>query len=249
MALTNKLTAIADAIREKTETTDLLKLDDMPTAISNIEAGGGKYAPRYVYQAITFQNYTGSELDHETQMLDTTNFKDMANMFNGCSNLISLDLSEWNTSNVTKMEYMFQNCTNLTSLNASGWNTNNVTYMHYLFNRCTSLNELDVSGWSTSNVTNMNSMFRECPLSRLDLSSFNTSNVTNMGYMFYGCKNLMYLDIRNFTFDKVTSYSNFIGYNHPTDCLIIVKGETEKQWVLNVRSTLTNVKTVAELEV
>ena len=238
---------------------------------------GEKFKPRYVYQSITFQNYTGTELDYEVANLDTTNFKNMSNMFYNCSNLISLDLSEWNTSNVTKMEYMFQNCTNLTSLNTSGWNTNNVTTMtymfyscnnlnkldlsnwntnnvtnmNYLFNKCTSLNELDVSGWNTSNVTNMNSMFRECPLSRLDLSSFNTSNVTNMSYMFYSCENLMYLDIRNFDFTKVTSYSSVFGSSNinavPNDCLIIVKGETEKQWVLARRSQLTNVKTVAEL--
>lgn len=41
MALTDKLTAIADAIRDKTGDTALLTLDAMPTAISNIETGGG----------------------------------------------------------------------------------------------------------------------------------------------------------------------------------------------------------------
>ena len=41
MALTNKLTAIANAIREKTGTTNKLTLDEMPTAISNISSGGG----------------------------------------------------------------------------------------------------------------------------------------------------------------------------------------------------------------
>lgn len=41
MALTNKLTAIADAIRGKTGSTNKLTLDEMPTAISNISSGGG----------------------------------------------------------------------------------------------------------------------------------------------------------------------------------------------------------------
>lgn len=41
MALTNKLTAIGDAIRNKTGSTDLLTLDEMPTAINGIETGGG----------------------------------------------------------------------------------------------------------------------------------------------------------------------------------------------------------------
>lgn len=39
MALTDKLTAIANAIRTKTDKTDLLTLDDMPTEIENIKTG------------------------------------------------------------------------------------------------------------------------------------------------------------------------------------------------------------------
>lgn len=41
MALTDKLTAIADAIRGKTGKTDGLTLDQMATEIAGIEAGGG----------------------------------------------------------------------------------------------------------------------------------------------------------------------------------------------------------------
>ena len=41
MALTDKLSAIGDAIREKTGGTDLLTLDQMPAEISNIQGGGG----------------------------------------------------------------------------------------------------------------------------------------------------------------------------------------------------------------
>ena len=41
MALTDKLTAIADAIRAKGGTTDLLTLDGMVEAINAIETGGG----------------------------------------------------------------------------------------------------------------------------------------------------------------------------------------------------------------
>ena len=41
MALTDKLTAIANAIREKTGGTELLTLDQMPAEIAGIETGGG----------------------------------------------------------------------------------------------------------------------------------------------------------------------------------------------------------------
>lgn len=41
MALTDKLSAIADAIREKTGKTATMTLDQMPTEIASIESGGG----------------------------------------------------------------------------------------------------------------------------------------------------------------------------------------------------------------
>lgn len=41
MALTNKLTAIGDAIRAKTGSNDKLTLDGMASAIANISTGGG----------------------------------------------------------------------------------------------------------------------------------------------------------------------------------------------------------------
>lgn len=45
MALTDKLSAIADAIRGKTGGTDPLTLDQMPTEIAGIQAGGGDGLP------------------------------------------------------------------------------------------------------------------------------------------------------------------------------------------------------------
>ena len=40
MALTDKLTAIGDAIREKTGKIDLIPLEQMPVEIANIKGGG-----------------------------------------------------------------------------------------------------------------------------------------------------------------------------------------------------------------
>lgn len=182
---------------------------------------GEKFKPRYTYKPITFESYNGTELDHEVFMLDTTYFTTFYRMFYYCPNLTHLDLSSWNTSNVTSMLDTFYMCSKLTSLNVNGWNT--------------------------SNVTNMSGMFGWCRnITTLDLSSFDTSNVTSMSNMFTVCSVLKYLDIRNFTFDKVTSYMNMFN-SIPNDCLIIVKGQTEKEWVLARESDLTNVKTVAEL--
>lgn len=52
MALTDKLSAIGSAIREKTGGTELLTLDAIPTAIQGIQAGGGEL--KYIQMATSF---------------------------------------------------------------------------------------------------------------------------------------------------------------------------------------------------
>ena len=57
----------------------------------------------------------------------------MIGVFYGCSSLININLSNFNTNNVTDMSDMFRNCSSLTSLNLSNFNTNNVTNMRGMF--------------------------------------------------------------------------------------------------------------------
>ena len=143
---------------------------------------------------------------------DTSNVTDMSNMFNYCSGLTSLDLSNFNTSNVTTMNSMFRNCDGLTSLDLSSFNTSAVTNMQYMFNSCSGLTSLDLSNFDTSNVNYMSYMFQNCrSLTSLDLSSFNTSKITNMNYMFAGCRVLTSLDLSSFDTSKVTSMNNMFA--------------------------------------
>ena len=60
MALTDKLTAIANAIREKTGGTELLTLDQMPTEIAGIETGGG--GASVAEKDVNFIDYDGTVL-------------------------------------------------------------------------------------------------------------------------------------------------------------------------------------------
>lgn len=61
MALTDKLSAIGSAIREKTGGTELLTLDAMPVAIQGIQAGGGELK----MITIAEQTFTRDEADSE----------------------------------------------------------------------------------------------------------------------------------------------------------------------------------------
>ena len=139
-------------------------------------------------------------------LVDTSNMTNMTSMFNNCSSLTSLDVSNFNTSSVTYMNSMFSGCSGLTSLDVSNFNTSSVIDMNFMFRDCSKLTSLDVSSWDTSKVTNMNSIFGYCSgLTSLDVSNFNTSNVTNMSSMFNNCSKLTSLDVSNFNTSKVTT--------------------------------------------
>jgi len=63
----------------------------------------------------------------------------MIGMFSGCSSLISLDLSHFNTENLCFMRDMFSGCSSLKNLNLSNFNTRNVFCLCNIFNGCSSL--------------------------------------------------------------------------------------------------------------
>ena len=125
-------------------------------------------------------------------------------MFNNCSSLINIDLSNLNTNNITNMRAMFSECSSLININLSNINTNNVINMRAMFNGCVSLRNIDLNNFNTNKVINMSWMFRRCSsLTNIDLSNFNTNNVTNMSYMFSGCSSLTKLNLSNFNADNV----------------------------------------------
>ncbi len=135
----------------------------------------------------------------------TQNVTNMSGMFSGCSGLTSLDVSHFNTQNVTNMSGMFYYCSGVTSLDVSNFNTQNVTYMFWMFYYCSGVTSLDVSNFNTQNVTNMREMFSGCSgLTSLDVKNFNTQNVTDMRAMFSGCSGLTSLDVKNFNTQNVT---------------------------------------------
>ena len=143
---------------------------------------------------------------------DTSNVKDMKQMFYECSSLTTLDVSGWNTSNVGNMSYMFYYCSSLTTLDVSGWDTSNVGNMDGMFRYCSSLTTLDVSGWNTSNVTTMSQMFDNCSsLTTLDVSGWNTSNVGKMSYMFRGCHLLISIIGEHTLEDVENGLTTFFG--------------------------------------
>ena len=164
------------------------------------------YAPTslsgFFYGCETLETISGLEY------LNTANVEFMDNMFNGCSALKSLDLTNFNTAKVTNMSYMFNGCSALKSLDLTNFNTAKVTNMGNMFEGCSALTSLDLTKFNTANVTDMSFMFKGCSaLKSLDLTNFNTAKVVNMSFMFNGCSALKSLDLTNFNTAKVTDMS------------------------------------------
>ena len=164
-----------DGLKELNESNVQLYINDLET----------KFKKHYIF----------SRANYKIKLIIKTKMTSCKNMFNGCSNLIKIDLSSFDTKNVTDMSGMFEECRNLKNLNLSSLNTEKVTDMSYMFCNCNKLENIDLSSFNTKNVINMKGMFLGCfrflynPIT-LNLSSFDTRKVRNMEKMFFSCESL-----------------------------------------------------------
>ena len=175
MALIDKLTAIANAIRSKTGSTDPLSLDDMPTAIEGIQSGsGGESTAVEPYIEETYDD-SGGLID--VNMVGYSKVRSYA--FYGCKKLALTSLPSGLTSIGS---YAFYNCSNLALTSLPSGLTN---IESYAFQNCKNLALTSLP----SGLTNISdSAFSSC--SNLALTSL-PSGLTSIGnYAFSSCSNL-----------------------------------------------------------
>ena len=220
--LNNFLTDVADSIREKKGTTELIPASAFDTEIDSISGGvdindyyltsGGygrigryiKKIPQLDTSNVTNMNsmFSGCENLISIPQLNTSNVTNMFGMFNGCKSLTTIP--QLDTSNVTDMVWMFYNCNSLTTIPLM--DTSKVTGMGSMFYNCKNL--ISIPQLNTSAVTEMSSMFYNCSY-LTTIPQLDTSNVTNMDYIFYGCNNL--ISIPQLNLSKVTSVELMIS--------------------------------------
>lgn len=137
MALTDKLTAIANAIRSKTGTSEGLTLDGMATAINGIQTGGGNEL------LVKVLNCTGDiDLSDITELTSLRQY-----MFYYGQTLRSVIIP----SSVTNVEYyVFYSCPQLASVTFRG--KPNIIYNNAFYS-CNNLKSIKVP-WSEGEVAN-----------------------------------------------------------------------------------------------
>ena len=164
---------------------------------------------------------------------DTSKVGSMDSMFDGCSSLVSLDVSNWNTSSVYSMYSMFNSCRLLATLDVSNWDVSSVTNMGRMFYTCSSLVSLDVSNWDVSSVTNLREMFRSATrLPALDVSNWDTSNVTDMNAMFNFNMRLQALDVSNWNTSNVTNMESIFFYCMNVQALDVSNWDTSNVTIM-----------------
>lgn len=118
----------------------------------------------------------------DLSMFDTSATRALVGLFQGCRDLVSVDLSTFNTKNVTDMKYMFdldpENNNALSSITlGSNFNTSKVTSMRYMFCHINNISSLDLSMFDTKNVQDFYGFICYAPkLYEIDLGTFDLTS-------------------------------------------------------------------------
>lgn len=243
--LTNKLTRIETNISTMKNNFNL-------TEDASIEVLKDKVLEvrRVKPMTFSFKNCKDEAIDN-LDLLDISAYSNLGNMFDGCSNVKNLNaLRKWDVSQVRDMGYAFHGCDEITDFSfLNDWNANNVTDTAYLFARCDGVTEIDLN-WTLNAASSVEGMFYLCKnLKKVRLRNATFASARYANALFRESDKLEEIDIRSAVFSTRSSIAcDRMFFYIPANCLIIVKDEAEKAWVLAQRSDLTNVKTVAELE-
>ena len=100
----------------------------------------------------------GKEGKYEIKIKFSIKLKDCSYMFEGCKNIISIDLTNFKSEDIENMEYMFFNCKNLRNINLLSLKVENVKNMGYMFYGCNNIN-LDLSSFVIKKNVNMINIF------------------------------------------------------------------------------------------
>ena len=92
-----------------------------------------------IEQDIVQNSYYFNETNNFIELIWDKNIDNSYDMFRGCSDIIELDLSKFNSSEITIMNNMFRDCTSLISLNLENFDTSKINYLANFFKNCKSL--------------------------------------------------------------------------------------------------------------
>ena len=155
--------------------------------------------PDQLYVNDELQNYTGFSVYNLKNDINNISIRwnysitNCNSMFGGLSDVLDIDLSNFDASEVIDMTCMFKECSSLTAINFKNIKTLNLNNMDGMFFKCKELISLNLNSFDTSLVTNMLNLFYDCThLNKLNMYNFNFSSVKEKDDMFYNVNYLIY---------------------------------------------------------
>ena len=166
-------------------------------------------------------------------------------MFEGCHNLISINLSNLE-STPDSISDMFRNCYSLEHLEMPKLIVDKIESTGHLFENCYSLKSININ-FSMKSARYLNSMFKSCSsLTSIDLSNFNSKNLRYLSSMFENCISLTSLNLSNFITDDVYDMS-YIFNNCSSLTTLIVPFNTERTF--SMRNMFSSCKKLTSLDI
>lgn len=138
---------------------------------------------------------------------DITEVETLNNLFKGCTNLKSIDMSAWSGGKIQTMANMFEDCSALSELQMDNLNTSTVTSFAYTFAGCSVL-DTPIHLLDFSAATDLSYMLKgnSCPVT-VDFSNKNLPKVTTMEFMFSDMENVESIDISGLSAPKLINIS------------------------------------------
>lgn len=166
--------------------------------------------------------------------LDTSLCTTISFLFNKCTSLTSIDISDWDFSKVTDVQQVFYDCSNLVDLklpdNFGG------TEMYGMFYGCKSLSpNTDLSKIDTSKTTQLRYFFQAAlyNFDTVDLTSWDTSKIQSFqGFIQdqYNTEgdNLREINLSTWTFESATSLNAMFSFRRKLQHIDISNADTSK---------------------
>ena len=180
-----------------------------------------------------FKNITNI-IEIDLSNFDASEVDSMNQMFSSCSNLRRVIIGEnFDSSKVTDMGHTFYGCESLTSLDLSHLDASSSGTFSYMFSNCISLTSINLSNFNTSSASMAVAMFLNCySLESLDLSSFNISKMSYATHLFYNCSSLKSLDLSKFDTSNFITHQLMFGNCFSLTSLDLSNFKTSKSSVM-----------------
>ena len=127
------------------------------------------------------------------------------NLFNNCVNLLSIDLSHFDSSKIKSIEYMFESCKGVKFINLTNFNPPSVYNLWDFAHNCFALTSIDMTNCNIPSGSYQYGFIENRVLISLDLSKWKPIKLNVINYFLHRSYNLILLDISNFDTTRVGS--------------------------------------------